>query len=65
MKENNQSKEDYLKELYMLTGKVTNDITYLYYLLIKDGCYFKKETPPEVIQDASTVSSFADWFEGL
>ena len=39
------SDDIYIRELSMLTGKVNKDRSYLYYLLIKDGSYFKKEEP--------------------
>lgn len=58
------SKEAVLRELYMLTGQVTKDATYLYYLLIKDGCYFK-EKKQEEIKDECTVPSFEEWFNAL
>lgn len=50
----------------MLTGQVNRDKNYLYYLLIKDGSYFKKEPPPpEVIKTANTVDTFENWFNSL
>jgi hypothetical protein len=60
------SEDIYLRELCMLTGKVSKDKSYLYYLLIKDGSYFKKEEPKsEVINDECTVDNFADWFKNI
>lgn len=50
----------------MLTGQVNKDKNYLYYLLIKDGSYFKEEPkPPEEIKTENTVDSFESWFDGL
>lgn len=58
--------DDVLRELYMLTGKVNKDKDYLYYLLIKDGSYFKEEGPePEQIKTENTVDTFEDWFNSL
>lgn len=58
--------DDVLRELYMLTGKVNKDKDYLYYLLIKDGSYFKEEEPePEQIKTENTVDTFEDWFNSL
>ena len=55
-----------LKELQLLTGTMSKDLSYLYYLLVKDGTYFqKKEVQIEEINDECTVPSFADWFESL
>lgn len=60
------SDDIYIRELSMLTGKVNKDRSYLYYLLIKDGSYFKKEEPkPEEINDASTVSDLESWFNEI
>lgn len=58
--------DEILRELYMLTGKVNKDKDYLYYLLIKDGSYFKKEEPkPEEIKTENTVDTFENWFDSL
>jgi hypothetical protein len=60
------SEDIYMRELCMLTGKVNRDRNYLYYLLIKDGSYFKEEEPTvEVINDESTVNDFANWFNSI
>jgi hypothetical protein len=60
------SEDIYMRELCMLTGKVNRDRNYLYYLLIKDGSYFKEEEPTvEVINDESTVDDFANWFNSI
>lgn len=60
------SDDIYIRELSMLTGKINKDRSYLYYLLIKDGSYFKKEEPkPEEIKDASTVSDLESWFNEI
>ena len=57
----------YSRELYMLTGVVNKDRSYLYYLLIKDGNYFKtnSQKEPEVIKTESTVESLQDWFDKI
>jgi len=50
----------------MLTGKVNKDKSYLYYLLIKDGAYFKEEeATTEVLSDECTVEDFESWFNSL
>lgn len=60
------SEDIYTRELCMLTGKVNRDRNYLYYLLIKDGSYFKENEPAEeVINDESTVSDFESWFNEI
>lgn len=58
--------EKILDELIMLTGKVSTDKNYLYYLLVKDGSYFEKpkESNAESIPDV-TVNSLEDWFNSL
>lgn len=62
-----EGKEDVLlRELYMLTGKVYKDKDYLYYLLIRDGSYFKSNEPVQKeINDESTVSTLENWFDTL
>ena len=62
-----EGKEDVLlRELYMLTGKVYKDKDYLYYLLIRDGSYFKSSEPVQKeINDESTVSTLENWFDTL
>lgn len=56
----------YLRELCMLTGKVNKDKSYLYYLLIKDGTYFKEAEPTlEIITDECTVTDFESWFNNM
>lgn len=58
--------DEILRELYMLTGKVNKDKDYLYYLLIKDGAYFKEPEPePEKIETVNTVDTFENWFDSL
>lgn len=60
------SEDIYIRELCMLTGKVNKDRNYLYYLLIKDGSYFKEDEPVvEVINDECTVNDFEDWFNNI
>jgi hypothetical protein len=50
----------------MLTGKTSKDLSYLYYLLLRDGTYFKeKEYRTEFVKDESTVDSLEDWFNNL
>ena len=56
----------YLRELCMLTGKMNKDKSYLYYLLIKDGTYFKEDEPTqEIIADDCTVDDFESWFNTM
>ena len=57
--------EQLKEELSMLVGQSSNDLTYLYYLLVKEGTYFKKEPEPIVISSPLTVSTFEDWFNSL
>lgn len=47
----------------MLTGVVSSDATYMYYLLIKDGTYFNKtkERKPSKLE----VESLDEWFSKL
>ncbi len=60
------SEDIYLRELCMLTGKVNRDKSYLYYLLIKDGSYFKKPEPsPVVINNEAAVDTLDDWFSKI
>lgn len=60
------AEDNIMRELYMLTGVVNKDRNYLYYLLIRDGSYFKEEPPePEVINTENTVDTFEDWFDKL
>lgn len=62
-----KNKEDmYTRELCMLTGVGNQDRDYLYYLLIKDGSYFKADEPtPDVIRTENTVDDFESWFNNL
>lgn len=53
------------EELYMLTGQVSNDIDYLYYLLIKDGTYREEIQKPMEYQQEVTVDTLEDWFNNL
>lgn len=56
----------YSRELYMLTGVVDKDRSYLYYLLIKDGSYFKElDNSPEEIKTENTVDTFENWFDNI
>ena len=66
VKQNDDTKERCIAELQFLTGNVSKDLSYLYYLLVKDGTYFnKKESKVEVINDEYTVPSLEDWFKNL
>lgn len=56
-----------LEELQMITGSNSNDINYLYYLIIKGGTYLDRF---DIIESAKydTVSvdqSLEDWFDEL
>ena len=55
------------KELSMITGKTSKDLSYLYYLLLRDGTFFNdnKEELKEIAEDESTVESLEDWFNNL
>lgn len=59
------SMEQFKLELSMLTGQSSNDLSYLYYLLVKDGTYFKKEKEPLKVSSPLTVESLEDWFNKL
>lgn len=55
-----------LKELSLLTGVVNPDRSYLYYLLLKDGSYFKsKEETIKCEPSANAVEDFESWFDKL
>lgn len=61
-----QGDTDILRELYMLTGKVNKDKNYLYYLLIKDGSFFKDDKPAQLdLSSENSVDSFESWFDSL
>lgn len=49
----------------MLTGVVTNDLSYLCYLILKDGCYFTSKEEEEEEASADQLLSFDDWFSNL
>ncbi len=53
------------EELQMLTGIVTSDLSYMYYLLLRGGSYFKEAEKPEYIPSAESVDTFEDWFNKL
>lgn len=60
------SEDIYLRELCMLTGKAHKDKSYLYYLLIKEGSYFKESEPiSDVGKSESAVDTFSDWFSKI
>lgn len=68
------SRDERIKlELQMLTGVVTDDISYMCYLLLKDGLYFKKERDKELDigkEEKKKVvelscESFEDFFNSL
>lgn len=52
-------------ELQMMTGSTSTDISYLYYLVLKDGTEFRKKKEPVVFKTENTVESFDDWFNSL
>lgn len=55
-----------IEELQMITGVVSTDLNYLYYLLIKDGTYFDKlEREASLASQEGVVESFEDWFNSL
>lgn len=68
------SRSERLKlELQMLTGVVTDDMSYLVYLLLKDGDYFKEDRLKDVTikeeekekQERLKAMSFDDFFNSL
>ena len=52
-------------EMYMLTNAVSNDMTYLYYLLVKDGSYLRDLEKPLSLRTEQTVDTLEDWFNKL
>lgn len=60
------SKNDEMyEELCMMTGKVNKDISYLYYLLVKDGSLYKEEPAKEEIRTDATVDDLSSWFDSI
>lgn len=68
------SRSERLKlELQMLTGVVADDMSYLVYLLLKDGDYFKEDRLKDVTikeeekekQERLKAMSFDDFFNSL
>lgn len=68
------SRSERLKlELQMLTGVVTDDMSYFVYLLLKDGDYFKEDRLKDVTikeeekekQERLKAMSFDDFFNSL
>lgn len=68
------SRSERLKlELQMLAGVVTDDMSYLVYLLLKDGDYFKEDRLKDVTikeeekekQERLKAMSFDDFFNSL
>lgn len=49
----------------MLTNAVSNDMTYLYYLLVKDGSYLRDLEKPLSLRTEQTVDTLEDWFNKL
>ena len=61
-----QGDAEILRELYMLTGRVDKDKNYLYYLLVKDGSFFKEEEPaPKLLHVEQSVDDLESWFNSL
>lgn len=56
---------DALEELCLLTGQVSTDTTYLYYLLIKDSPYKEEIVQNFSLRNENTVESLEAWFSKL
>lgn len=56
-----------LEELQMITGSNSNDINYLYYLIIKNGTYVDKYNIVDVVkyEDVAKNKSLEDLFDEL
>ena len=56
-----------LEELQMITGSNSNDINYLYYLIIKNGTYVDKYNVVDVVkyEDVAKNKSLEDLFDEL
>ena len=59
------TKEDIATDLSMLTGKVSSDISYLVYLVIKDSPNKVSEPTYSEIVPGDTVDSLEDWFNSI
>lgn len=57
-----QRNDKVYRELAMLTGIANRSASYLYYLLIKDGIYFKEKEEPEMVPE---VPLFEEWFNNI
>lgn len=63
-------REQVLKELQMLTGIVSDDLTYLFEQLVKGGeqqqeAEAKTEFMNDVINEDMCEADLDDWFDGL
>lgn len=56
-----------LEELQMITGSNSNDINYLYYLIIKNGTYVDRYNVVDVVkyEDVAKNKSLEDLFDEL
>lgn len=63
----NEKRSQLISELQMITGVVSDDISYLYYCLIKDGIHFKMvdEVKSMTFNSNIAVQDVNDWFANL
>lgn len=56
-----------ISELQIITGVVSDDISYLYYQLIKDGIHFKQVDDAKSLTFDSNIAvqNVDDWFNSL
>ena len=58
-------KEEICNELCMMTGVVSNDVTLLYYNLIKDMISVDDFREPYSLRNVNTVDTLEDWFANM
>ncbi|MBR3599470.1 MAG: hypothetical protein IKL53_06265 [Lachnospiraceae bacterium] len=57
-------RDEIYEELCMITGKTNKDLSYLIYLVLKDGVYFTEEKQ-EPAKSELAADSLSDWFESI
>lgn len=62
---NGLNRERIAEELSMLVGIVSDDITYLYYLFVKDNPVWKDNEQTFQIGNENTVDTLEEWFAKL
>lgn len=64
---NSTKRSQLILELQLITGVVSNDISYLYYILIKDGVQFRREAEVKArtLTSDIAVQDVNDWFANL